>query len=45
MTPHCPYAKECIQAVWEKRLNRALDRQKAPAAKRRSPSRASTAAP
>ena len=26
MTPSCPYAKECIQAVWEKRLDRAMAR-------------------
>ena len=26
MTPSCPYAKECIQAVWEKRLERAMAR-------------------
>jgi len=24
MTPSCPYAKECIQAVWEQRLERVL---------------------
>ena len=26
MTPSCPYAKECIQAVWEKRLDRVMAR-------------------
>jgi len=26
MTPSCPYAKECIQAVWEQRLERAMAR-------------------
>ena len=26
MTPSCPYAKECIQTVWEKRLTRAMER-------------------
>ena len=26
MTPACPYAKECIQAVWEKRLEAAMAR-------------------
>ncbi len=40
MTPHCPYAKECIQAVWEKRLNRAMGRRDQKSAKRRSPARA-----
>jgi hypothetical protein len=24
MTPSCPYAKECIQVVWEKRLDRII---------------------
>jgi hypothetical protein len=41
MTPNCPYAKECIQAVWEKRLGRALAKKNktvAPA-RRRSPGR------
>jgi hypothetical protein len=32
MTPNCPYAKECVRVVWEKRLNRALERKAAPAA-------------
>ena len=26
MTPNCPYAKECIQVVWEKRLSAAMAR-------------------
>lgn len=26
MTPSCPYAKECIQAVWAKRLEAAMAR-------------------
>ena len=28
MTPGCPYVKECIQAVWEKRMDRILARSK-----------------
>ncbi|MEE8107040.1 MAG: hypothetical protein V3T86_16010 [Planctomycetota bacterium] len=24
MTPNCPYAKDCIQVVWEKRLDRII---------------------
>ncbi len=43
MTPNCPYAKECIKVVWEKRLNRALSKSNkgnaAPAERRRSPGR------
>ena len=30
MTANCPYARECIQAVWKKRLNRAMARRDAP---------------
>ena len=43
MTPNCPYAKECIQVVWEQRLNRALNRNapKQQKIRRRSPSRVS----
>ncbi|MEM8883546.1 MAG: hypothetical protein AAGD14_05740 [Planctomycetota bacterium] len=26
MTPSCPYAKECIQVVWQKRLDAAMAR-------------------
>jgi hypothetical protein len=44
MTPNCPYARECIQAVWEKRLRRALDREKPAPPKRRSPARVSAQA-
>lgn len=29
MTPSCPYAKDCIQVVWQKRLDRALARRDA----------------
>ena len=41
MTPNCPYAKECIRAVWEKRLSRALakDNKKPAPSRRRSPGR------
>jgi len=39
MTPNCPYARECIQVVWQKRLDKALSRRTAPAPKRRSRSR------
>ncbi|MGH7162003.1 MAG: hypothetical protein ACREID_00860 [Planctomycetota bacterium] len=39
MTPNCPYARECIKAVWEKRLQRVLDRTNKEAPKRRSRSR------
>lgn len=41
MTPNCPYARECIQAVWEKRLEKVLARGKGAAAapKKRSRSR------
>jgi hypothetical protein len=42
MTPNCPYARECIQAVWEKRLEKVLARGVAKGAepkKRRSRSR------
>ena len=24
MTPSCPYARECIRVVWEKRMDRVL---------------------
>lgn len=24
MTPNCPYARECIRVVWEKRMDRVL---------------------
>ena len=43
MTPNCPYAKECVEVVWEKRLQRALakkNKQPAPP-RRRSPGRVS----
>jgi len=42
MTPSCPYAKDCIQVVWEKRLTAAMERSKAGSAtkaKRRSRAR------
>ena len=41
MTANCPYARECIKAVWDKRLNRVLTRQSREAPQRRSPSRVS----
>jgi hypothetical protein len=47
MTPNCPYAKECVRAVWEKRLARVLARgQRGGAAepvRRRSPGRVTAA--
>jgi len=42
MTPNCPYAKECIQVVWQKRLDRAMARRDGGTGqkkKRRSPAR------
>ena len=45
MTPNCPYAKECIQTVWQKRLDRALARRDGGAeqkTKRRSRARMAT---
>ncbi len=40
MTPNCPYAKECIQVVWEKRLERIIAKQNTRARKpRKSPAR------
>ena len=36
MTPGCPYAKDCIKAVWEKRMDRILARSRpAPSQRRR----------
>ena len=43
MTPNCPYARECIQAVWQKRLSRSLGRKEAAKPRRRSPGRVSAA--
>jgi len=39
MTPSCPYAKECIKVVWEKRLERILAKRNKSVAPRRSRSR------
>jgi len=40
MTPNCPYAKECVKVVWEKRLERVLARKgRGAATTRRSPGR------
>lgn len=40
MTPSCPYASECVKAVWEKRMERVLKKQnKAPTPRKRSRSR------
>ena len=41
MTPNCPYAKECIQVVWQKRAARAMARRstKPTPTRRRSPGR------
>jgi hypothetical protein len=33
MTPNCPYARECIQVVWKKRLDRAVEKRNVPARK------------
>ena len=41
MTPNCPYARDCIKVVWEKRLSKALDRGKTTSTRRRSPGRIS----
>ena len=40
MTPNCPYVKECIQAVWEKRFDRVMAKRIKPT-RRRSPARIS----
>jgi len=34
MTPNCPYAKECIQVVWQKRLDAAMARRDGAAGKK-----------
>jgi len=34
MTPNCPYARECIQVVWEKRLERVVNKRNLPVKKR-----------
>jgi hypothetical protein len=34
MTPNCPYARECIQVVWEKRLERIVTKRNLPPKKR-----------
>jgi hypothetical protein len=41
MTPNCPYARECIKVVWDKRMQRVLARKSRTAARRRSPGRVS----
>ncbi|MHC4971591.1 MAG: hypothetical protein ACYTG3_04605 [Planctomycetota bacterium] len=42
MTPNCPYARDCIKVVWDKRMQRVLTRKsRAPGARRRSPGRIS----
>ena len=30
MTPGCPYARDCIRVVWEKRLERVIARRNVP---------------
>ena len=46
MTPNCPYAKECIQVVWEKRLDRIIAKKNIPEAKaKRVPGRLSVKRP
>ena len=41
MTPNCPYAKECIDVVWQKRLERVISKRRGdkPAAEKRAPGR------
>lgn len=39
MTPNCPYARECIQVVWQKRLEKVLAKSNRPAAPKRTRSR------
>ncbi|MHC4958597.1 MAG: hypothetical protein ACYTGN_09480 [Planctomycetota bacterium] len=42
MTPNCPYASDCVKAVWEKRMERVMSKRNKPEAKpnkRRSRSR------
>lgn len=39
MTPNCPYARECIRVVWEKRLERSLARGKGGDVRRKTRSR------
>ena len=42
MTPNCPYAKECIKVVWQKRMDNVLaksNKGRAQPARRRARSR------
>jgi hypothetical protein len=41
MTPNCPYARDCIKVVWDKRMQRVLARKSRASARRRSPGRVS----
>jgi hypothetical protein len=41
MTPNCPYARDCIKAVWDKRMQRVLTRKSHANIRRRSPGRIS----
>ena len=42
MTPNCPYARDCIKVVWDKRMQRVLTRKsRVNDARRRSPGRVS----
>lgn len=43
MTPNCPYARDCIKVVWDKRMQRVLARKSRVTddARRRSPGRVS----
>lgn len=42
MTPNCPYARDCIKAVWDKRMQRVLTRKsRVTDTRRRSPGRVS----
>ena len=41
MTPNCPYARDCIKVVWEKRMQRVLTRKGSVSVRRRSRGRVS----
>ena len=41
MTPNCPYARDCIKVVWDKRMQRVLTRKSRATTRRRSPGRVS----
>ncbi|MHC4134662.1 MAG: hypothetical protein ACYS0K_06735 [Planctomycetota bacterium] len=41
MTPNCPYARDCIKVVWERRMQRVIERKGRAPVRRRSPGRVS----